>query len=211
MKIAKFFAGIFGAIGTVLLVGSLGLCLFFRNAPARVGQIPQGAEACAAALEAAIAEGDADALENCIYGQPELGLAGEPREDLSDMVWELLEANLEFSWQGECYAQNGAWCRDGSVRYLEAASVTRNLQTRAHTLLTQRVEEATVMEDLYDETGEFRQDLVEQVMQTALVQACMEDAEAVTAEVTVQFIHRDGQWWAVPDKALLTALSGGLA
>jgi len=27
----------------------------------------------------------------------------------------------------------------------------------------------------------------------------------------MELVHRDGQWWVVPDGALLTALSGGLA
>lgn len=211
MKIAKFFAGIFGAIGTILLVGSIGLCLFSLNAPVRMAEIPVEAVECADTLAAAISQKDFDALQDCLYGQPDLGLSGEPEEELVRMVWELVQLNLEFSWEGDCYLQDAVLCRDATVRYFDTASVTQNLQTRAHTLLTQRVEEATDMAQLYDEGGEFRKDLVDQVMKAALTQACMEDAKAATADVTVEFIHRDGRWWAVPDAALLTALSGGLA
>ena len=50
-----------------------------------------------------------------------------------------------------------------------------------------------------------------QVLYEALDQAMREDARVVTAAVTVELVHRDGQWWVVPDAALLTALSGGLA
>lgn len=211
MKIAKFFAGIFGAVGTVLLVGSIGLCLFSLNAPARVGQIPEGAVACSAALEAAVKEKDYDRLEDCIYGQPDLGLEGAPAGELSRMVWDLTQENLKFTWQGECYIKDAALCRDASVTYMDAASVTENLQTRAHALLTVQVENATDMEQLYDDNGDFRQDLLDQVMKAALTQCCMEDARTVTLAVTVELVNRDGQWWAVPDQGLLTALSGGLA
>ena len=211
MKIAKFFAGIFGAIGTVLLVGSIGLCLFSLNAPVRMEKVPAEAVECADVLAAAIAQKDFDALEDCLYGQPELGLSGEPEDELVKMVWDLVQLNLEFAWQGDCYLRDAVLCRDAQVRYFDAASVTENLQTRAHALLTLQVEAATDMEQLYDEDGEFRKDLVDQVLKAALTQGCMEDVKAVTANVTVELIHRDGQWWAVPDTALLTALSGGLA
>lgn len=211
MKIAKFFAGIFGAIGTVLLVGSIGLCLLSLNAPVRMSEMPAGAVACSEQLAEAISQKDYAALEDCIYGQPQLGLSGTPEDELARMVWELVRLNLEFAWQGDCYLEDTVLCRDATVRYLDAASVTQKLQTRAHTLLTQRVEAATDMAELYDESGEFRQDLMDEVLKAALTQACLEDVKSVTAEVTVQLVNRDGQWWAVPDGPLLTALSGGLA
>lgn len=210
MKIAKFFAGIFGSLGAVLLVGSIGLCLFSLDAPVRVTELPAGAVECAELFSDAVSRKDYDALEDCIYGQPDLGLAGEPEDELTRMVWELLQQNLEFSWQGDCYFQDAVLCRNATVRYMDAASVTANLQIRAHALLTQRVEEATDMAELYDESGEFRQDLVDQVLKAALTQGCLEDVKTVTADVTVQLVNRDGRWWAIPDEALLTALSGGL-
>ena len=41
MKIAKFFAGIFAALGAVLMVGAIGLSLMSLDAPARVGKVPE--------------------------------------------------------------------------------------------------------------------------------------------------------------------------
>lgn len=211
MKIAKFFAGMFGAIGAILLVGSIGLCLFSLNAPVRMEEIPEGAAVCADAFEAAISEGDFDALENCIYGQPDLGLSEGPEEELAKMVWDLVQENLEFRWQGDCYLRDGILCRDASVSYMEAASITDDLPVLAHELLTAQVEAATDMAQLYDEGGQFRADLLDQVMKTAVTQACTEKAKTASVAVRVEFVHRDGQWWAVPETALLTALSGGVA
>lgn len=211
MKIAKFFAGIFGAIGTLLLVGSIGLCLFSLNAPVRVEEIPVGAEECADSLADAIAEKEFGVLEGCIYGQPTLGLEGTIEETMVFEIWNVFENNLTFSWTGACYLKDAAVCRDAAVTYLEVASITENLQTRAHALLTQKVGAATDMAELYDDGGQFREDLMTQVLYEALDQACQEDARTVTETVTVEFVCRDGQWWAVPDAVLLKALSGGLA
>ena len=209
MKIAKFFAWIFAVAGIVLLLGSVGLCLFSLNAQPRVTEIPQGAVQCSEQLCSAVNGRDYAALEGCIYGQPKLGLEGAPEEELAGMVWELAETNLQFSWQGDCYVRDGSFRRDASVTYMDASSILENLPTRAHALLTQQVEAAESMEDLYDASGEFRKELVDQVMKAALTQCCLEDARTVTASVSVELVHRDGQWWAVPDRQLLTALSCG--
>lgn len=211
MKIAKFFAGVFGAIGAVLLAGSIGLCLLFRNGPVQMAEPPAGAVQCAETLAGVIAQKNFAAVENCLYGQPDLGMDQTMEDPMVASVWSEFENSLSFSYQDACYTRETGIYRDATVTYLEVASVTENLQTRAHALLTRKVEAATDMAELYSENGEFRKDLVDQVLFEALDQAIREDARLVTAAVTVELVHRDGQWWAVPDAALLTALSGGLA
>ena len=49
------------------------------------------------------------------------------------------------------------------------------------------------------------------MLSQAVVQALAEDGQLVTRDVTLNLICRDGQWWAVPDQALLQAISGGVA
>jgi hypothetical protein len=195
----------------VLLVGSIGLCLVSLNAPARMGEIPREALQAADALEAAVTARDYAALEGCIYGQPDLGLSGSVEEDLAAGVWAQLQDSITFSWKDEAYLEGTAICRDAVVTYVDIAGITDNLPMRAHALLTKRVEEATDMAELYDEGGEFREDLMDQVMAQALQEACREDAKTVAVQTKIQLVYRDGQWWAIPDAALLTALSGGLA
>ena len=209
MKIARFFAWIFAGLGTLLLLGSVGLCLFSLKAQPRVTELPKGAVLCSEMLGDAVAARDYAALENCIYGQPKLGLERMPEEALTAMVWELAQLNLQMNWQGDCYMKDASLCRDASVTYMDVSAILENLPTRAHALLTQRVEAAETMEELYDAKGEFRKDLVDEVMKAALTQCCMEDVKNVTVNVTVELICRDGQWWALPDKQLLTALSCG--
>lgn len=211
MKIAKVFSRIFAGLGTVLLLGSVLLCLFSLKAEPRVEALPEGAVLCSEMLGDAVAARDYGALESCIYGQPKLGLEGTPEEALTAMVWELAQANLQLTWQGECYVKDSAFLRDASVTYMDISPILENLPARAHALLTQRVEAAQSMEELYDGSGEFRQELLDEVMKAAMTQCCMEDARTVTADITVELISRDGQWWAVPDRQLLTALSGGAA
>ena len=48
-------------------------------------------------------------------------------------------------------------------------------------------------------------------MEEAVRQALEEDARYTYQIVPVQLIYREGQWWISPDKALLEAISGGMA
>ena len=211
MKIAKFFAGIFAAAGAVLLVGSIGLCLFSLNAPVRMTQVPEAAVACSEELMTAIADGDFASASERLYGQPELGADRDPADAMGLMVWDAFEKSLSCEFQGACYADETGIYRNASITALDIPSVTENLQTRAHALLTQKVEAATDMAELYDENNDFREDLVTQVLYGALAQAISQDGKTVTRDVTLKLIHRDGQWWVVPDAALLQAITGGVA
>lgn len=211
MKIAKFFAGIFAAAGTVLLVGSIGLCLFSLNAPVQMTQVPEAAVSCSEELVAAIADGDFASVAERLYGQPELGAGRDPADAMGVMVWDAFVQSLSCEFQGDCYADESGIYRDASITALDIPSVTENLQTRAHALLTQKVEAATDMAELYDENNDFREDLVSQVLCDALVQAISQDGKTVTRDVTLKLIYRDGQWWVVPDAALLQAITGGVA
>lgn len=98
-----------------------------------------------------------------------------------------------------------------TITTLDISSVTGALTEHAHALLTARVEGAEEMTELYDEENNFREELVSEVLQEAVVQALAEDAQTVTYDVTLNLIYRDGQWWVVPDQALLDAISGGVA
>lgn len=211
MKIARFFAVIFGLIGIVLLIGSVGFCLISLDAPVRMTEVPSGAAACSENLEAAIESGDFAAAGELLYGQPDLGAEGIPEDVEGALIWDAFVRSLSCEFQGACYATESGIARDAVITAMDIPTVTQKLPQRAHALLTQRVENAADMAELYDENNNFREDLVSEVLTQAVMQALAEDAETVTREVTLKLIHRDGQWWVVPDQALLTAISGGVA
>lgn len=211
MKLARFFAAIFGFAGTVLLLGSILLCLFSLDEPVKLVETPKEAAQCATEVMEALAAGDFSAATARIYGQPELGGNQIPADSASARVWDVFLDSISYQFQGGCKAVDSGLTQKVSVTALDVASVTEKLQERTHALLSQKVAAATDMAQLYDETNNFRADLIDQVMEEALTQALAQDARTVTREVTLSLIHRDGQWWVVPDEALLAAISGGLA
>lgn len=210
MKLARFFAVIFGAVGTLLMVGSIVLCFVFRDAPVYLAEVPAAAAECTRELMEAVEDGDFEAASQYLYGQPELGAGREPADAMGKLVWDAFVDSISWEFAGECYATDSGICRDVTVTALEIPSVTENLTSRANAILTARMASAAEMSELYDEENNFRPELIEEVLREAMTQALTEDAETVTEEVTLALIHQDGRWWVVPDQALLQLLSGSL-
>lgn len=208
MKIARFFAGIFACLGMLLLVGSMAFLLLNRNAPVRIRELPREAETCCEAFAQALNAGDLEAAAQQMYGQPELGAAGASADPETAAVWDAFLKSIRLEYTGKCQAAESGLFRRASVTTLDVSSVTQKLPQRTQSLMDQRIASASELGEIYDGQNRFREELVAEILHTALQQALSQDAQTVTREVTLKLVSRDGRWWVVPDQALLQALSG---
>lgn len=210
MKLAKFVGALFGLAGTVLMVGAIVVCLGSLDAPVRIVEYPQAAMERSEEMMDAVASGDFEAAAGVMYGQPDLGADREAEDEVGRLIWAAFVDSISYEFHGECYATDSGISRKASITTLDIASVTANLRDRSQKLLSDRVAAATDMAELYD-GEEFREDVVMEVLKEAVEQALKEDAETVSRDVTMNLIYRDGDWWVVPDQALLKAISGGVS
>lgn len=210
MKAARLFAVMLGIVGLALMLGTVGLCLTSLDAPVKLQEVPREAVACAEELRQALDEGNLTAVEEKLYGQPSLGVEEALTEEAA-AVWELFRTGISCELTSDLYVSGSALAVDAVVTVPEIASITDTLQDHALTLMNQRIASATEMSELYDEGNNFRVELIEEVMAQAVETAFKEPPEMLTYETTWLLVFREGQWWAVPDQALMKALSGGLA
>ena len=119
--------------------------------------------------------------------------------------------SLEYEFNGDFYATDTGIARDVTITSLELASVTENLGSRSQELLARRVEKAEDVSQIYDENNEYREDFVMTVLFDAAYQSLKEDARMTRQRVTLNLVFRQGEWWVLPDSALLSAISGGTA
>lgn len=215
MKVAKIsgiLAGVlFGIAGIVLMAGSVGLALKSLDAPVRLSETPVAAVERSEELMEAVARGDYDTAGNCLYGQPDLGVSREPGDEMGQKIWAAFIDSITYEFTSDCYATNSGISRDASVTCLDIASVGPKLQERVKTILDKQVAEAEDMSQIYDEDNNLREDMVMAALSQAVTDALEEDATTITRDVTMSLIFRDGQWWVVPDQALLQAISGNMA
>lgn len=211
MKIARFFAAVFAVLGIVLMLLSVVVCFASMDAKVKVLETPEGAVACAEQLVQAVDAGDFAAIEKLLYGQPSLGAAGEPEDPVAAMLWQRYREEMTCVAGSKLHLSGTDFVCNVTVTTLDVASITGSVQARAKVLLEQAVAAATDMEQLYDGSGNFHPELLDQVVEQALSQAMEADARYITTETGFKVIRWDGQWWAVPDQAMLNAIAGAAA
>ena len=208
MKIARFFACIFAGIGVLLLIGSLGFLLLNRNAPVRIGELPQEAVEVSDAFARALNEGDMEAAAQLMYGQPDLGISAVPETPESALVWDAFCGSISFGYSGELQMEQSGFVRAGSFTAMDVSAVMGKLPERTQALVDQKVAGTADLTELYDEENNFREELTSRILREALQQILAQDSQTVTREVTVRLVNRDGQWWVIPHQNLLQMLTG---
>lgn len=208
MKIAKFFAVIFACIGSVLLIGSMGFFLWNRNAEGKILELPREAVAVSESFVQALNGGDLETAAGLMYGQPDLGVSGTPEDRASALVWEAFRSSIAVELTGEWVVEQSALVRTATVTRLDVPTLLGTLPELVQDQLDQKIAGAESLTEIYDEHNEFREDLVDQVLQAALEQAVSREGHPDTSEVTLKLVNRDGRWWVVPHQNLLQILSG---
>ena len=205
MKKIIAFSLIFALLGMGILAGSVVFCLTSLNSDAIMVATPEGAEVCSQDLMTAIQAGDYAAATDCLYGQVNLGADREPGDDLGALIWKAFQDSITYEFIGNCYATTTGVARDLWITTLDLTSLNQNLSQRV-TDLAESAEES-----IYDAEGHILEDQLHLLLLTALADALEQDASTITHKIQLNLVYQNGQWWVVPDTALLQAISGGVA
>ena len=207
----KLIAAVFGIMGICLAVGTVFLSLSMRNAPVVMLSEARGARKCAELLLDAVCRGEYQNAEGLLLGSPDLGADREAKDAVGVLLWDAFTGSMEYTLEGDCYASENGIAQDVTITALDFASVTGVLKERSEALLTERVENAQDMSQVYDADNNYREEFVMEVLYDAAAQALQEDASTTTRELTLHLVYQQGQWWVKPDRALISAISGGTA
>lgn len=209
MKISKLASAMFFAAGTVLLVGSVVMSFAALSRPAKAVKPTQEANACAQSVIRALDDGDLSKVEEYFYGKPTLGLEREPATAEGKQIWNAYRDSITVTTDGYCYGEGTNIYQTAKVTAMDITGTLSQWDKGAGELLKQKIDAAEDPAVLLDEGGDVPQTLKDELRGQALTQA-LSDAKTVTTQITFQLIEKDGQWWAVPDQAMLDVLSGGL-
>ena len=211
MKSSKLLSRILAVLGAVLAAGTVALCLSCLHVSPVLLTAPEAALERSEVLMDAVEEGDYAAVGSMLYGQPALGVDREPADEVGILIWDAFKDSISYEFKGMCYAADSGVARDVTITALDISSVTAPLKERSQNLLSQRVAAAENVTEVYDEDNNYREQFVMDVLYDAAVQALEEDAVQTQWDVTLNLTYQDGQWWVVPEEALLEAISGGVA
>ena len=211
MKLTKFFAPLFGLLGLGLAVFSIWLGLTSKDAAPVLLSPSKDAQKVVESVLREACNGNYAAASQNILGNPQFGMDLSSEDPAVEMIWEAFRGSFSYTITEECFITEAGLAQKASVSYLELNSVTEGLKERIQQLLEERIANADRVEDLYDENHEIKEAYVMEALQTAVAEAIENNTRIKTVELTVNLIWRDSQWWVLPDDALLSALSGGIA
>lgn len=209
MKISKLAAILFAAAGSVLLAGSIVVTVLALNRPAAAVKPTEEANARAQSVLSALDDGDLAAVGAQLYGQPALGLDREPATEEGKQIWNAYRDSISVTADENCFGQGANVYQTAQVTAMDIAQTLSRLDRRAGELLQQELDAAQEPAELLGEDGQISQALRDALRARALQEA-LGEPETVTRQIVFQLIEKDGQWWAVPDQALLDILSAGL-
>jgi hypothetical protein len=185
-------------------IGCTGVWLALTNLGAEpvLLEVPQEAKVQAMDLLDALCKADYTAVSRCLYGQPDLGMDGQPADDVGRMFFEAYAQSLRYELVRDCYATSEGVALDVCITALDVDAALQQLRQQAQELLQQRVAEAEDVSQVYDESGEYLESLVEAVLRTSASQV-LQEGSTVRTQLTLECVFRDGKWWILPSDALL--------
>ena len=209
MKISKLASAVFAVAGTVLLIGSVVMSFVALGRPTTALEPTREANDVAQSVLSALDHGDLSKVGTYFYGAPALGLDREPATAEGKQIWNAYRDSITVTADEGCYGEGAAIYQTAQVTVLDMVEALSRLDEEAAALLNQKVETAEDPAALLDENGEVPQTLKDELRAQALTQV-LADAKTVTTQITFQLMEQDGQWWVLPDQAMLDVLSGAV-
>lgn len=209
MRISKLASAVFAVVGTVLLIGSVVMSFVALGRPTTAVEPTREANDVAQSVLSALDHGDLSQVGTYFYGAPALGLDREPATAEGKQIWNAYRDSITVTADEGCCAEGTTIYQTARVTALDISEALSRLDEEAAALLNQKVETAEDPAALLDENGEVPQTLKDELRAQALTQV-LADAKTVTTRITFQLMEQDGQWWVLPDQAMLDVLSGAV-
>jgi len=188
MKTARFFSGLFGTLGGVLMV--LGVVTgFWFQGRTQERQVPREAARTAQQWMDALSQGDLDGASGLMYGSVSLNQGEGDAQGIQALVEAAYWKSLSCTAQTLCRTASDGVEQQVLITVLDLDAVWDAIEERAKAL-TQNG--APVEQSLL------------QAAQEVLDRSC----PTVSSTVPLRLIYREGQWRILPDRALEQALAG---
>ncbi len=208
MNAASRLSRIFTLLGTALIAAALLLSFLCLDAPVRVLAVPEGARQRTDELMAAICRKEYPLAASMLLGQPELDVSS-PEDPLEKALWEAYQGSLSYSFPGGLSAAEEGLVREVTVTCLDIPALLESLKVRASGALAAK---AAQLEDaaVYNAEGGYQEAFVSQALAEEVGRILESGTYSTEKTLRLSLVSRDGQWWVVPDDAVLDLLAGGM-
>ncbi len=204
-------------IGALLILAALAVtaqgvwvCSYAIKAEPRIEDGEDGPSATLDHFLSALARQDWDSAYSDLYNYSSLGLETPPEDELSRMYWDAQLAAWDLTALDSGVMSGTKMIRRVSVRCLNLDAISEEVGRRVQEILEEKVRNAYLKSDVYDETGAYRKELAYDALHTATREVLADTGPySYTQECTLVLIFYDGRWLVEVSPAFISALTGG--
>ena len=202
---------LFGFLAVIFAAGVIFAAVFCRNMPPVLVKAPEDDVRRIQVLMDTVCSGDFAGAAVLLRGTSGGDRRTEPEDPVGKMIWDAYVQRLDDRLEGDLYVTDRGLAQDIKLIRMELDSATELIGLRARQLLTDTINGAQDMSELYDADNSFRQELVDEIMAEATRQALEEDVKYTYDIFPVQLVYGDGQWKIEADQKFWKAVSGGIS
>lgn len=169
---------------------------------------PEGARQCAEGFLNAVNDGDLAEAAAYLSDSSALGEVPANADTVAALVWDTYRTQLHARLAGALYTTPDGLCVDMELTAFSVDQVVEEIGSLAVARLQARVAAASDMSELYGDDGQYRPELVDDVLQQAALETLMGELPAVTTGISLHLAQSGESWKIIPDQALIDALSG---
>ena len=169
---------------------------------------PEKAKQCAEGFLKAINDGSLAEAADYLPDPSVLGEVPEDADPIAALIWDTYRTQLEAELVSGLYTTADGLCMDMELTAPDVDDAVEKIGTLAVERMQERVAAASDMSELYGDDGQYRPELVDNVLQQAALETLMCDLPTVTTGITLHLTQSGEAWKVIPDRALINALSG---
>ncbi len=206
-------------IGALLILASLAaagfgvwVCSFALDAEPYIEDVGDGPTAVLEHFLDCMKRRDWDGAYDDLYNYASLGLESPPEDELSRMYWDAQLAALDYSAAEGSEMSGTRMIKRVTVRFLDLDAVSREIGVRVQALLEEKVKNAYLRSDVYDENGAYKEEIAYDALYAA-TKSVLSDTGAYrqTRECTLILRFADNRWRVEVSPAFISALTCGAA
>lgn len=208
MKLAKFLSVFFAVAAVALIVATIVGYVCFHQNPPMIQTPVEDAEIRSEVLMDALCQGDFSSAGESLYGNPELQWNQETATELGVLLWQAHVDAMSYEFAGPCYATESGIFRDVTITVLDVAALRPKIQGQFLLLMDPYLADAQFDSEAFDAEGALRQEFAAEKLRQAVELILQKDNACTSHQVTLELVFQNGQWWAVPKRALVDIVTG---
>lgn len=195
-------------MGFLSIIAGISTVFWGLQADPMILREPEKAKQCAEEFLQAINDGSLAEAADYLPDPSALGEVSEDADPIAALIWDTYRTQLDAELVSGLYTTADGLCIDMKLTALDVGDAVEKIGTLAVERMQERVAAASDMSELYGDDGQYRPELVDNVLQQAALETLMCDLPTVTTSITLHLTQSGEAWKVIPDRALINALSG---